>query len=67
MFDVADCVNQIVESKLAHSNYNADDEKNITELLNKVNISKNIIKQYRELALNWMYEINKPSRRFKKI
>jgi len=35
-------------------------------LLNKIN-SSNYAKNYRELAMNWIYELSKPSRRIKKI
>lgn len=59
-------MNQLIESKLNQSSYSADDEQIITELLNHIN-SSNYAKNYRELAMNWIYELSKPSRRIKKI
>ncbi|CAD8088106.1 unnamed protein product [Paramecium sonneborni] len=64
--EVGDCVNQLIESKLSQSNYSTDDEQILIELLNKIN-SSNYAKNYRELAMNWIYELSKPSRRIKKI
>ncbi|CAD8164733.1 unnamed protein product [Paramecium pentaurelia] len=64
--EVGDCVNQLIESKLSQSNYSTDDEQILTDLLNKIN-SSNYAKNYRELAMNWIYELSKPSRRIKKI
>ncbi|CAD8066277.1 unnamed protein product [Paramecium sonneborni] len=66
MEEVGDCVNQLIESKLSQSNYSTDDEQILTDLLNKIN-SSNYAKNYRELAMNWIYELSKPSRRIKKL
>ncbi|KAM3144240.1 hypothetical protein pb186bvf_003702 [Paramecium bursaria] len=66
MEEVGDSVNQIIESKLNQVNYNADDERQLLELLNRINIS-NFAKNYRELAMTWIYELGKPSRRIKRV
>ena len=34
MLDVADSINILIESKLSYQGYNADDENNITDILN---------------------------------
>lgn len=44
MIDIANSVNQIIDSKLTHLNYNEDDEYNITEILKKLCTSKKICK-----------------------
>lgn len=67
MTELSECVNEIVESKLNQSLFNHDDENNIIEILNGIAFSKTFNKGYREMATNWIYEVNKPSRRFKKI
>lgn len=55
-----------MDTKLGLSGYNADDEKNITDILNQIMNSK-FNKFYRNLATNWFYEISRPSRRFRKL
>lgn len=67
MYEISDCVYSLVDSKLSHQGYNADDERNIQDLLNQLNVSKHFSKKLRDMATNWLYEVNKPSRRFKKI
>lgn len=67
MYEISDCVYTLVDSKLSHQGYNADDERNIQDLLNQINVSKHFTKKLKDMATNWLYEVNKPSRRFKKI
>jgi chromodomain-helicase-DNA-binding protein 7 len=57
----------IIESKLSFQGYNADDENNIMDILNQIAFNKDFHKSYRDIATNWIYEINKPTRRFKRI
>ena len=47
--------------------YNADDEKNITDILNKIIQHKDFNIKYKDLAMNFLYEVSRPSRRFKKV
>ena len=47
--------------------FNADDENNITDILNQVAFKTEFHSNYRNIATNWIYEVNKPSRRYKKI
>jgi chromodomain-helicase-DNA-binding protein 7 len=51
---------------LNFNRYSADEEKNMMELLNLIYNSKQFHKFYRDIAIQWTYEIEKPSRRFKK-
>ena len=60
-------VNTLIENKLSLSGFNADDEVNLTQFLTIINSERQFNKHYRELASNWMEEICKPSRRFKKL
>ena len=46
---------------------NADDEFNLSQFLTLVSSQRTFHKYYRDLAANWIEEIAKPSRRFKKI
>ncbi len=47
---VSELVNQLVDTKLGLTGYNADDEKNITDILNQIMNSK-FNKFYRNLAV----------------
>jgi len=67
MLKISDIVNQLIESKLNVTGYNADEETNIQEILNRILSLKNFQKYYRELATQWLYEIARPTRRFKKL
>ena len=46
---------------------NTDDEINLSEILTLISSERSFHKYYRDIALNWIQEIVKPSRRFKKI
>ena len=67
MLKISDIVNQLIESKLNVTGYNADEETNIQEILNRILSLKNFQKYFRELATTWLYEIARPTRRFKKL
>ena len=57
----------IIENKLSLTGFNADDEINLSEFLTIVNSERQFHKHYRDLASQWLEEICKPSRRFKKF
>lgn len=67
MLEVSDCVNALVESKLSLSGYSAEDEKNLNDLLTLISTSKVFNRSYRDMASNWLDEVSKPSRRFRKM
>lgn len=60
-------MNDLISSKLSFIGYNADDEKNITDILNKISSSKDFHDKYKDLAVNFVYEVSRPSRRFRKV
>lgn len=66
IFRLSENVNDLVESKLSLQNYNADDEKNITDMLQQITMSK-FHKHYKAFAYNWMESLSRPTRRFKKL
>jgi len=63
---VADAVYKLIENKLNIIGFSGDDEKNVLDILNKISTSKYFHKAYRDIALNWIYEIAKPARKFKR-
>ena len=67
MFKLSVQVNNLIESKLHIIGYNADEESIILEILNKVYTSSLYHKNYKNIATQWLYEISRPSRRFKKL
>ena len=67
MLKISEIVNQLIESKLNVTGYNADEETNIQEILNRILSIKSFQKYYKELATQWLYEIARPTRRFKKL
>lgn len=67
MLRISDIVNQLIDSKLNVTGYNADEETNIQEILNRILSIKTFPKYYKELATQWLYEIARPTRRFKKL
>lgn len=67
MLETADCLNVIIESKLSREGYDADEENTLLDILNLIGFSKLFEKDYKNLANNWINELTKPSRRFKKI
>lgn len=67
MLKISEIVNQLIESKLNVTGYNADEETNIQEILNRILSIKNFHKYFKELATQWLYEIARPTRRFKKL
>lgn len=66
-FRVCEFVNDLISSKLSLIGYNADDEKNITDILTKISSSKDFHDKYKDLAVNFVYEVTRPSRRFRKV
>lgn len=60
-------MNDLISSKLSLIGYNADDEKNITDVLNKISTNKDFNDKYKELAMSFVYEVSRPSRRFRKV
>jgi len=40
LIDVAETINLLIESKLSFQGYNADDENNITDILNQITFNK---------------------------
>ena len=67
MLKISEIVSQLIESKLNVTGYNADEETNIQEILNRILSIKAFQKYFKELATQWLYEIARPSRRFKKL
>lgn len=67
MRETSELVNYLIQSKISLSGYNADDEKNIISALSTISTSKVFMQRYRDLAGNWLDQVNRPSRRFKKI
>lgn len=57
----------MIESKLNIVGYNADDEKNLTEILNRIFTNNEFHRTYREMATNWLYDVAKPTRRYFKF
>lgn len=57
MLDISECVHALVDSKLSHQGYNADDERNIQDILNQINVSKYFSKKLKDMATNWLYEV----------
>lgn len=53
MLKISEIVNQLIESKLNIVGYNADEETNIQEILNRILSLKNFHKNYKELATQW--------------
>lgn len=60
-------MNDLISSKLSLIGYNADDEKNVLDILGQIQSSKDFQPKYKELAMNFTYEVARPSRRFKKV
>ncbi len=58
-------IKELIESKLSLTGYNAEDEKCLSELLSKIHINREFSKPLRDLACSWLYEVMRPSRRFK--
>lgn len=67
MLEVSECVNNLIESKLSLSGYSAEDENNLNELLTLISTNKTFHRAYRDMASNWLDEVSKPSRRFKRM
>ena len=67
MLKLSDSVYKVIENKLNVEGYNADDEKNVMDILNRICTSKQFHKTYRDFALQWSYEIARPNRRIKKV
>jgi chromodomain-helicase-DNA-binding protein 7 len=67
MNEAAELVNNLIENKLALTVFNADYEINLSEFLTQVNSERQFHKHYRDLAMSWLEEICKPTRRFKKM
>jgi chromodomain-helicase-DNA-binding protein 7 len=67
MIETAECINTIVESKLSREGYDADEENSLLDILNLIGFSKLFEKDFKNHANNWILELTKPSRRFKKI
>ena len=60
-------INLLVKNKLHIESYSAEDEFNITEILNKITSTSEFNKQYKDYCFTWLDEIIKPSRRFKRL
>ncbi len=67
MFEASEQLNILIENKLSRHGMNTDDEVNLSEFLTIISSERGFHKFYRDLAANWLEEIYKPSRRFKKI
>lgn len=67
MLETAECINTIIEKKLSREGYDADEENTLLDILNLIGFSKLFEKDYKNHANNWITELTKPSRRFKKI
>ena len=67
MVKLSDSVYKVIENKLNVEGYNADDEMNVIDILNRITNSKQFHKTYRDFALQWSYEIVRPNRRIKKV
>ena len=67
MITASELMASIIENKLLLTGFNADDEINLSEFLTIVNSERHFHKHYRDLASQWLEEICKPSRRFKKF
>ena len=67
MVKLSDEVYKVIDQKLSSSGYNADDEKFVMDILSNISTSKTFHKNYRDFALQWSYDIVRPSRRIKKI
>jgi chromodomain-helicase-DNA-binding protein 7 len=67
MLEVSSCVSSLIESKLSLSGYSADDEKNLNDVLTTISSSKVFNRPYRDMASTWLDDVNKPSRRFRKM
>ena len=61
-----DAVAQLIEQKLNITGYNGEDEKNLIDILTKIVTMKVFSKGIRDLANQWLNEISRPNRRFKK-
>lgn len=65
---VCEFVNDIVAQKLSEQGFtNGDDEKNITDALNLIAASKVFHYKFKEIAVQLSYEVQRPSRRYKRI
>jgi len=67
MIKLSDSVYKVIENKLNVMGYNADDEKHVMDILNRIITSKQFHKTYRDFALQWSYDIARPHRRIKKV
>ena len=67
ILQVTEAVNDLIQAKLSLQGFNAEDENNITAILNSIAFRPEFLGQYRTLAISWLDEVIKPSRRFKKI
>ena len=67
MLKISEIVSQLIDSKLHVTGYNADEESTIQEIIYKILSIKHFQKDYKEMATTWLYEITRPSRRFKKL
>ena len=61
-----DAVATLIEQKLNIAGYNGEDEKNLIEILTKISSMKVFNKGIRDLANQWLNEVSRPNRRFKK-
>ena len=67
LIKLSEAVYKVIDNKLNVAGYNADDEKHVMDILNRIIASKQFHKNYREFALQWSYDIARPSRRIKKV
>ena len=67
MLQAAEQLSTLIENKLTKHGLNTDDEINLIDFLTQVNSQRQFHKFYRDIARNWLEEIERPSRRFKKV
>lgn len=67
LLELAECINALVEAKISQQGFNADDENNITEVLNRVAFKDGFHRNFQDITTNWICEVNKSNRRFKPI
>lgn len=67
MSDLAECINQLIETKISMEGYDADEEMTLNDILNMIGFNKLFDKCYKDLVNIWIEEMQRPSRRCKKI
>jgi hypothetical protein len=65
MLEITQIVSEFVKTRVSGGAFNAEDERILSQLLNRISSDRFFNRQYRQIADKLIEEIEKPSRRFK--